>query len=257
MRALVLMVVLAASAASASPPATVRTLLEHMARGGRDMRVGDWVTYRLDGGGARVHYWRLAVVGSEKDKLGRDAFWLEMEVGTHSAMRAPLGQLKLLVASGESLGAQGAVTRLIVGYGFDKPQEYSQEALEQALRERPPSPPDPGEPAEKPEPRLTEPPVVQSGQPQRLMTLAGTVSAVPVEVRYRKTVVKRMWMSRDIPVMHLARIEIPGIREALEVADFGVDATPRMRMPEPGAPKVRLEYAEKAFPSLPEEVSAP
>ena len=64
-------------------------------KGLRTTQVGDWVTYKLDGGGARVHYWRLAVVGEEKDKLGRDALWLEMEMGTHPARRAPLSQIRV------------------------------------------------------------------------------------------------------------------------------------------------------------------
>ena len=80
-----------------------KALMDHLAKGLRTTQVGDWVTYKLDGGGARVHYWRLAVVGEEQDKLGRDALWLEMEWGTHPAMRAPLAQIRMLIARGDGV----------------------------------------------------------------------------------------------------------------------------------------------------------
>ena len=130
-----------------------KELLDHLAKGLRTTQVGDWVTYKLDGGGARVHYWRLAVVGEEKDKLGRDALWLEMEMGTHPAMRAPLSQIRMLIARGQGGGAAfdpSGVTRLIVAIGFDKPQEYSQEALDWALTKHPSSQPKPAAPPRRP-----------------------------------------------------------------------------------------------------------
>ncbi|HZI16022.1 MAG TPA: hypothetical protein VE153_36985 [Myxococcus sp.] len=255
--AVVALLLVAAPAGAAPPAPAVRELLDHMAKGVRGARVGDWVTYKMDGGGARVHYWRLAVVGEERDKLGRDAVWVEMDMGTHPEFRAPLGQMRMLVArdeKGELL--YDAVTRLLVGGPFDRPQEYSDEALEHVMKQN-------GEEqarreqnkaarAAKPPPRAaTVRPVVRSTKESRLMTHAGTVSAVPVEVVYRSTVVKRMWMSREIPLMHLAKIEIPGIGQTMEVAGFGIDAKPRMVLPPPNAPKVRLEYADRVFPDLP------
>jgi hypothetical protein len=246
MRTLALaLVLLAASPALAAMPG--KTLLEHLSKGLRTTQVGDWVTYKLDGGGARVHYWRLAVVGEEKDPLGRDALWLEMEMGTHPAMRAPLSQIRMLIARGTDGVAfrPGSITRLIVAMGFDKPQEYSQEALDWALT-KPPQP-RPATPAQRP----AEPPVVRSGKETRLMTPAGTVTAVPIEVMYRSTVIKRTWMSREIPILQLAKVEIPRIAHALEVFEYGVNAKPRMLLPDPKTPRVKLEYAEKAFPQLP------
>ncbi len=245
MRVLALALVLfAAAPASAAMPG--KSLLDHMAKGLRTTQVGDWVTYKLDGGGARVHYWRLAVVGEEKDRLGRDALWLEMEMGTHPAMRAPLSQLRMLIARGEGVSFEpGGVTRLVVAMGFDRPQEYTQEALDWALTKRPPPRP-PAAPQ-----RLPSPPVVRSGQETRLMTPAGTVTAVPIELMYRSTVIKRTWMSREIPILQLAKIEIPRIAHALEVFEYGVNAKPRMLLPDPKTPKVKLEYADKAFPQLP------
>jgi hypothetical protein len=93
--------------------------------------------------------------------------------------------------------------------------------------------------------------VVRSGQETRLMTPAGTVTAVPIEVLYRSTVIKRTWVSREIPILQLAKIEIPRIAHALEVFEYGVNAKPRMLLPDPKTPQVKLEYAEKAFPQLP------
>lgn len=239
-------VLLAAAPAPASLPG--QTLRDHLAKGLRTTQVGDWVTYKLDGGGARVHYWRLAVVGEEKDKLGRDALWLEMDMGTHPAMRAPLSQIRMLIARGNGVAFDGnAITRLIVALGFDKPQEYSQEALDWALTKHPSTETPPAAPTQ----RLGEAPVVRSGQETRLMTPAGTVTAVPVEVMYRSTVVKRTWVSREIPILQLAKLEIPRISHAMEVVEYGVNAKGRMLLPDPKTPQVKLEYAEKAFPQLP------
>lgn len=249
--ALALLLLVAAPASAAMPG---KELLDHLAKGLRTTQVGDWVTYKLDGGGARVHYWRLAVVGEEKDKLGRDALWLEMEMGTHAAMRAPLSQIRMLIARGQGGGAAfdpNGVTRLIVAIGFDKPQEYSQEALEWALTKQPSS--------QKPAPpqRAGEPPVVRSGKETRLMTPAGTVSAVPIEVMYRSTVIKRTWMSREIPILQLAKVEIPRIAHSMEVAEYGVNAKSRMLLPDPKTPTVKMEYVDKAFPQLPWEDQNP
>ncbi|ADO73207.1 hypothetical protein [Stigmatella aurantiaca] len=241
--ALVLFLLGAAPAVAAMPG---KSLLDHLAKGLRSTQVGDWVTYRLDGGGARVHYWRLAVVGEEKDRLGRDALWVEMEMGTHPAMRAPLSQIRMLVARGEGVAFDaGGVTRLIAAMGFDRPQEYSPEALAQVLAKRPPRP------RAAPAGAGPSAPVVRSGQETRLMTPAGTVTAVPLELLYRSTVIKRTWLSREIPILQLAKIEIPRIAHALEVVEYGVDAKPRMLLPDAKTPQVRLEYVDKAFPQLP------
>jgi hypothetical protein len=245
MRALALVLFLVAGTASASMPG--KPLLDHLAKGLRTTKVGDWVTYKLDGGGARVHYWRLAVVGEEKDKLGRDALWLEMDMGTHPEMRAPLSQIRMLIARGDGVAFDAnGITRLIVAMGFDRPQEYSDEALQWALTNHS----KPKAPAPQPNKARVNP-VVRSGQETRLMTPAGTVTAVPVEVLYRSTVVKRTWLSREIPILNLAKIEIPRIAHAMEVHEYGVNAKPRMLLPDPKTPLVKMEYADKAFPQLP------
>lgn len=246
MRALALvLLLLVAGPASAAMPG--KPLLDHLAKGLRTTQVGDWVTYKLDGGAPRVHYWRMAVVGEEKDKLGRDALWLEMEMGTHPEMRAPLSQIRMLIARGDGVAFDSnGVTRLIVAMGFDRPQEYSDEALGWTLTKH--SQPKPPAPKQK---KLAHTPVVRFGKETRLMTPAGTVTAVPIEVLYRSTVVKRTWMSREVPILNLAKIEIPRIAHALEVHEYGVNAKPRMLLPDPKTPLVKMEYADKAFPQLP------
>ncbi|MFP2931779.1 hypothetical protein ACLESO_42710 [Pyxidicoccus sp. 3LG] len=257
MKAWVVAVLLAgvAPAARAEVPPAARELLSHMSKGARTARTGDWVTYRFDSGGGRAYYWRLAVVGDEKDKQGRDAVWVELEAGTHPAMKAPLAQMRMLVARENEQIRFDAISRLYIGGPFDRPQEYSEEALQHVLKQQEEekrqrqkgddAPPPPSE-------RLPAGvrPVVRSGKETRLMTLAGTVTAVPVEVVLKSTVIKRMWISREIPLLQLAKTEIPGISHTMEVAEYGIDAKPRMVLPPPNAPKVRLEYADAVFPPL-------
>ncbi|MCP3145305.1 hypothetical protein [Pyxidicoccus xibeiensis] len=265
MKAWVLWVVLLAGVgpARAQVPPAARELLSHMSKGARASRTGDWVTYRFHSGGERAYYWRIAVVGDEKDKLGRDAVWVEMEAGTHPAMKAPLAQMRMLVARENEQIRFDAITRLYIGGPFDRPQEYSQEALEHVVkqqeeekRERQKEDATPAPPSERLPTGAR--PTVRSGKEARLMTLAGTVTAVPVEVVMKSTVIKRMWVSREIPLLHLAKTEIPGIAHTMEVAEYGIDAKPRMVLPPPNAPKVRLEYADAVFPSLTEaEEGAP
>lgn len=256
MRALLLVAaLLVAAPAGAQVHPAARALMQHMSKGARAAKVGDWVTYRFFGGGTRVFYWRTAVVGEDKDKAGRDAVWVELEAGTHPAMKSPLMQMRMLVAREGGEIRYDAISRLYVGGPFDRPQEYSQEALDHVLKEQKaeservqqeraqPLPPEASQP--------TAPkPVIRSGKETRLMTLAGTVTAVPVEVVFKNTVIKRIWVSREIPLMNLVKMEIPNIGHSIEVAEYGIDAKPRMVMPPPDAPKVRLEYADSVFPDL-------
>jgi len=229
-----------------------------MSRGARAARVGDWVTYRFNGGGLRVYYWRLAVVGEEKDKEGRDAVWVELEAGTHPAMKSPLSQMRMLVAREGDQIRYDAISRLYIGTGFNQPQEYSDEALQHVLKQQQAD-------ARKqqdapPQKQASLPyglkPSARTGKESRLMTLAGTVAAVPVEVVVKDTVIKRMWLSREIPLLNLAKLEIPGIGHSMEVAEYGIDAKPRMRLPAPNAPKVRLEYADAILDDLPGDAEA-
>ena len=213
-----------------------RALLDHMSKGLAETKVGDWVTYRLDGGGGRVSYWRMAVVGQEKDKLGRDAFWIEIDIGQHHALEAPLAQMRMLVAKETGIRSDG-ITRLVMAEGFDRPMEVDEASLRQSR----------GRPAE-----VGRPPgggsgeaSIRTGAETLLMTEAGSVPAVPVEILYRSTVLQRLWVSRKVPVLHLAKLEIPPIQHQMEVRDFGIDAKPRMILPAQNAPKIHLDQLEE------------
>lgn len=219
-----------------------------------DARVGEWVTYQLDGG-PQQGFLRLAVVGEQKDALGRDAVWMELELGKHWELKAPLAQFLLLVARDLGLRRE-SVTRLFVAQGITKPQEVDQASLPAFLGPAspadPPSPPPPTSSTLPAGPQST----VLRGKPTRLMTLAGTVLAEPLEVRHRQLVLKRYWMSRDVPLLHLAKIEFPAIKYSMEARDYGVDAKPRMVLPSPRDPKLVIEPGGAPPSPLPSE-SAP
>ncbi len=208
-----------------------------------DARVGEWVTYQMDpGGGGNQGFMRMAVVGEEKDAQGRDSVWVEIEFGDHAAMKAPLAQMLLLVAREKGLRKEG-VSRLFLTQGFEKLQEVDTNAMPFFLGE-----PEKDKDASRPTPlpATAQLPAgknstVKRGKPSRLMTLAGTVTAEPIEVTYRNLVLKRYWMSRDVPLMRLAKIEFPSIKYSMEARDFGVDAKPRIVLPAPNAKKITME----------------
>ncbi len=231
---------LAASSFASSP--VERALIEHMAKGVPAAKVGDWVTYQLSGG-PRKAFLRLSVVAEEKDDQGREAQWLEMELGEHHLMKSPMAQIRMLVAKGEGMNKDG-VTRMFWGGPFDPPQELSRDSLAFAMKGDGVKP----RPASHVPPQMKADVKLTSGDEQRLLTLAGTVAAVPVEVRYRSTVIQRFWLSRQIPVLQLAKLEIPAIHHAMEVRDFGTNAKPLMRLPPKGAPKVEMHAVEENFP---------
>ena len=214
-----------------------RTLMHELAKGLPPAAVGQWVTYRLDGGLNRSGYWRLSVVGKQRDEQGRDAVWVEMELSQTAKMVAPLFQMRMLVANRGGLQADG-ISRVIVAAGVEKPQELDARAVH-VLNERPSAgPASPDSEAE----HLSRADVhLRAGKARKLMTLAGTLEAVPVEMLYRDTVVERFWMSRQVPVLQLAKIEMPAIDQSMEVRDYGLDARPMMHLPDPSAPKLSLD----------------
>ena len=53
--------------------------------------------------------------------------------------------------------------------------------------------------------------------------------------------VKRVWVSQQVPLLHVAKMEIPGIGHTIEVRDFGINAQPQLVMPRPGTAKIKLE----------------
>lgn len=197
-------------------------------------KVGEWVTYRFDGGDGRVYFWRIAVVGEQTDAKGRPALWVELDVGEHPAMKAPLAQMKVLAARSSGLSADG-VTRLLASFGADRPREVEPTQLPQFLgREKPAAPA-----------KSEKSPVVavttRRGAPTRLLTLGGTVTASPVEVRVRDTVMKRFWLCDQIPILKLAKVEFPAVAHSMEARDWGLDAKSEMAPPEPGAATIRME----------------
>jgi hypothetical protein len=233
---------------AAAPPQLSREsrMLFESAPARLEARVGEWVTYQMDGS-PQQGFMRLAVVGEEKDAQGRDAVWMEMEFGRHSELKAPLAQYLMLVTRDVGLRSEG-VTRLFVSQGYEKLQEVEQDALPHFMGT--PKPDAPPGPLPAPTEQLSAGPdsSVTRGKPARVMTLAGTVMAEPMEVRYRQLVVKRYWVSREVPILRLAKIEFPPIRYAMEVRDYGVDARPRMVRPSPNDKKMTLG-TEEQFPS--------
>ncbi|WP_309888674.1 hypothetical protein [Archangium sp.] len=210
-----------------------------------DARVGEWVTYQMDG--VRQGFMRMAVVSEQKDAQNRDAVWLEVEFGLHPAMKAPMGQFLMLVARETGIRPEG-ISRLFVTQGFEKLQEVDKDAmpyfLSESGKEKPSETTRPGAAPSAAQTAAGKDTVVKRGKPARLMTLAGTVTAEPMEVIYRgNLVLKRYWMSREIPLLRLAKIEFPSVRYTMEVRDYGVDARPRMVLPAPGDKKMTLEPA--------------
>lgn len=230
----------------AAPMEVSRGMLFEAAPERLDARVGEWVTYQMDGG-PQPGFLRLAVVAEQKDTLGRDAVWVELEFGQHPELKAPLAQFLLLVARDSGLRAEG-VSRLFVTQGFEKLQEVDTAALPFFLGTPGKQPPRPALPPPRAQLPLGQGSTVRRGPPTRLMTLAGTVTAEPLEVRHRQLVLKRYWVSREIPILRLARLEFPPIRYSLEVRDHGLDARPRLVPPAPNDKKLTLEPASRLPP---------
>ncbi len=240
---MILALLLTVAPVSLGSPA-LKGLTQPLTHGLGDAAVGQWATFRIDGGGDRVQFLKLAVVGEEADRAGRPAYWLELEIGQHPAMRAPLMQLRMLVARKEGITREG-VSRIFVAVGAERPNELDDEAVAAFFGGDPKKPPPP--PAPAPIAGLT----TAVGQPTRLVTLAGTLNATPIEVRLRSTMVKRIWTSEQVPLLHVARLEIPGIAHTIEVRDFGINGRPQMVLPAPGTAKIRLEGYDELAIGLP------
>ena len=208
-----------------------QVLLRHMMRGASAAAPGDWISYRADAGGGRVSFWRFSVVGTEKDSLGRDSLWIEIELGQHRDLLAPLAQIRLLVATDSGPSSEG-ITRLFVALGADKPHEVSPEQLGRILQSARNSPARSisagGE-------------TIRSRPETRLMTQAGTLPAVPIEIYQEGSLLQRIWMSYRLPLLHLAKLEMPAIGHVMEVIGFGSDAQPRMVLPDADELKARPE----------------
>jgi hypothetical protein len=150
-------------------------------------------------------------------------------------MKAPLLQLRMLVARSVGMTGDG-VTRVFVAMGAEKPNELTDEAVAHLMVED-----STNSQAPAAAPARIEGLTTVVGQPTQLVTLAGTVLATPTEVRLRSTMVKRIWTSLQVPLVHLAKLEIPGISHSIEVRDFGINAQSQMLLPAPGTAKIKLE----------------
>ena len=217
-----------------------RALIQHMAKGLPEVKVGQWVTYRVYGAHElRTAFIRVGVAGEERDHLGRDAYWLDVEMAQHHKMRAPLMQARLLVAKNPKDGEE-AITRAYFAWGAERVREMTPEALAGVVE-----PKDPARHASVAEPqdRAMDPSRsrITTGKEQRLLTLAGTVTAVPVEMRYGQVVLKRVWVSREVPILNLAKLEMPAIDHAIEVREYGANFVSEMILPAPGQPKLGVE----------------
>jgi hypothetical protein len=230
--ALVALLLLAAPSPAMPEDPGTKVMVEQLSHGLPAAEVGQWVTYQLMTEQGRRSFWRLAVVGNDRDAKGRDAAWVEMEFSETAKMVAPLFQMRMLVARNGGLDAN-AISRVFVAAGVGKPMELDPKSVAQ-MYEKPPA-------TAIAEPATRKDAHVQTGKPEQLMTLAGTLNAVPIEVMYRKTVVERFWMSKQIPVLQLAKVEIPGIETGMEVRDYGLDARPMMRLPDPNETKLTLD----------------
>jgi len=210
-------------------------LLDQVAESAAGLVVGEWVTYRVSGGPGREAFWRIAVVGTERDAKGREARWVELDFGQHPNMVAPIAQMRALMTP---LASRWEMSRLFVGYGAARPFEVDPDQIDLwgGGPQKPPAAKQPKVPA-----GVREHVRVVRGQPQRIMTQAGSVLADPVEVFYRGTSVRKIWTSAAIPVIGLVKIELPGTGHVLEVRDHGIDAKPMMVLPPPDAPTVTLE----------------
>src|SRR5690606_20856451 len=91
------------------------------------------------------------------------------------------------------------------------------------------------------------------GEAQRVMTQAGSVRAEPIDLFYRGTRVRRIWMSPEIPVLGLAKLEIPGSGYIMEARDYGIGAEPMMALPKPGSATLSLEAIGVTPPSSKKE----
>ncbi len=193
-----------------------RVVGTHLSRGAVPAQVGHWATFRM-GGAGRTQYLRIAVVGEEKDARGRDAFWVELDVGTHPSLKAPLLQTKLLMAK-KLFWSPDGVTRVYLAVGHERPKEVR---VDQVF------------PPEPPQARAEGPVATTSreGRAQKVMTAAGSLDAVPVELLVRNEVIQRVWVSREVPLFHIAKLELPPIDHAFEVHAYGTDARPQMRVP--------------------------
>lgn len=190
---------------------------------------GDWVTYRVSGDGGRASFWRMAAVGEERDNQHRPAVWIEVEVGESRELAAPLARMRMLVAQNQEVSA-ASVSRLIVAVGVEPPLELDAEARARFLEDAPL-----GASAER---RAVS---VREARRGWTMTRMGTLAARTVEIRIDGQAVERLALSNAVPLLGLVRLELTHAVYAMELDGYGHDAKPRIEIPEPASPRIRVE----------------
>jgi hypothetical protein len=192
--------------------------------------VGSWVTLLLEAGPSRRSFLRLALVGEERDSRGRDCVWMELELGEHPSFAAPLARIAVLSVRGVALSPE-SVSRLLVAPATEPPREV-----------------DPAQLAAWVPPQALGASIRFEGvghqrARERIVTPAGELETWRIETRLRGALVHRAWVSARVPIVGLARLEVPSLGQRLEVFGFGGAAKRRMPWPDPNAPTIRLERA--------------
>jgi hypothetical protein len=212
-----------ASAASVDAPALApRALAAAVA----EARVGQWVLYALGGPHRDTRYVRLAVVKPQPGSSGEASRWLEVELGMDAALRSPVARMALEIRTGK--GGVAFVSRVVLAYGWERPVEVEGALSERwlaATRLASLTAPDGAVPGADVSVALS----VRPGE--RLMTGAGTLESTRYEARRQGVALRRVWTSRQVPLLGLARMEVAGSGDFVEVHGFGEGATPRVDIP--------------------------
>lgn len=186
---------------------------------GLRVRPGEWVVYRAVSGARPPFFLRLAAVGDEPSS---DGTWLEVEAGLGPELRAPLVQLKLLYQrQGAALSGRVLRAVAVVGHGGPRELEPARWRIEDAIGAGP-----------------TPPGAHSRWGAIRVLSLAGrALRARPWETVHQGVVVQRLWVSDEVPVLNLVRMEVPALNQTLELDGFGFDARARIPLPSVETPE--------------------
>ena len=207
---------MAALLCTAAPEGAAQVLLAPLQTGTASARAGQWVTYQVTTASGLTVFLRLAAV---KDEPAEHAIWVEVEAGLTAGMESPLLQLALLCErDGDRL--TGRVRRAFAAVAHEPAAPLPPALLAKARMEAPSD--------DRPPPADFR---FRLGAPQDLATRAGRLTARPWELVYKGQVVKRMWMSDAVPLLHLARIEVPAVGQRIDLHDAGEGAEPRVKLP--------------------------
>jgi len=195
--------------------------------------VGRWMVYRLQAGPTRTHFLRLALVRPTTPGVTPGLLWLEMEIGTHPELIAPLARLRAVVDVGAGRASHPQVEglgQLLSSVGLDAVAELpvdwggvrdywrntdSQSDGGGALPVR--------------------------GRRARIRTHAGELDAIPITWSLHSKATKRLWISDQLPLWGVARWEVQGLKRSMEIWSYGegaVTAFPESAVREPVANEV-------------------